>query len=121
MEKEFITIKIERSRYRKIYTDDILYCKADRIYSIIKTIEREFMYSKPLKELELLLNEKQFLRVNRSYVVNIAKCVEFKTGNGAELILCNNEIIKPTEDVILKLKENFKIIGSEVEKGVFGS
>lgn len=67
MEREFITIKTEKNRYRKIYLDDILYCKAERAYSIIKTIDSEYTFCKPLKELENFFNN----NVTRNYKCTI--------------------------------------------------
>ena len=50
MEKEFIAIKIEINRYRKIYLNEILYCKADRAYSVIKAEDSEYTFSEPINK-----------------------------------------------------------------------
>ncbi len=109
MTKEFITIIIERNRFRKIFIDDIIYCKADRCYSIIKTIDKEFSYSKPLKELEQLLSKDRFIRISRSFIVNITQCIELKTGKGSKVILLNNEELNLSTDSLSKLENYFKI------------
>lgn len=116
MERDFIIIKISKNRFRKIFINDIIYCKADRIYSIIKTIDSEVLYTKPLKELEQLFKNFNFIRVNRSYFVNISKCIELKTGKIPELLLENGETIKANTDCLQDLEELFKTCNSEAEK-----
>lgn len=87
MERKFITIKIGINRYRRVFLDDILYCKADRAYSIIKTKDSEYTFCEPLKNIEPLFEmHDSFLRVNRSFIANLTKCIEFKTGTKPELI-----------------------------------
>ncbi|MFA8299544.1 MAG: LytR/AlgR family response regulator transcription factor [Hyphomicrobiales bacterium] len=107
MDSPFIVINISKNRYRKIYLSDILYCKAERAYSIIKTVTKEFLLSHPLKNLEYLLNYNGFVRVNRSYIVNIEKCIELKTGNNPQIIMNNDEVIKPSRDNVSELKSLF--------------
>lgn len=115
MKKEFITIKIARNTYRKIFIDEIIYCKADRSYSIIKTNETEITYSYPLKDLEKLLTNSLFVRVNRSYILNISKCVELKTGKSPTITLINDEQIKIFSDCIHQIAEYLKVSLSEVK------
>ena len=42
LKNDFISIKIGKNRYRKVFIDDILLCKADRTYSVIKTKDCEY-------------------------------------------------------------------------------
>ena len=72
--KKFVSMKIARNEYRKVFLADILYCKADRSYSIIKTIDSEYTFCEPLKHLETLFNHiDTFIRVHKSYIVNMEK------------------------------------------------
>jgi len=115
MERDFIPIKLERNRYRKIYLNDIIYCKAERAYSKVKTVYSEFVYSKPLKELSKLINSDTFVRVNRSFIVNMDKCLEIKIGLHPEIILENDIIIKPNISSLNELIKLFNIVSSEIE------
>ncbi len=45
----FVSIKIATNKYRKVFLADILYCKADRSYSIIKTIDSKYAFCEGLK------------------------------------------------------------------------
>ena len=92
----FITFKIGRNTYRKFYHDEIIFIKADRAYCIIKTSTQTFIVTnmslnKFVKEIQL----PNFLRINRSYIINLNKCVEYKYGSSASLVLSCSTIIKP--------------------------
>lgn len=51
---------------------DILFCEADNNYSRIRLANGEQIYlAKTLKELELQLASKKFLRIHKSYLVNL--------------------------------------------------
>lgn len=60
----------------KIFIADILYIEADRNYSHIFTKNKEFMLSITLKGIEDKLLSKHFLRVHRSYIVNLSQIDE---------------------------------------------
>lgn len=51
----------------------ILYYKAEDKYTIVQTKTHEFLIKTPIKELENVLDPKQFWRVHRSSIVNIDK------------------------------------------------
>jgi DNA-binding LytR/AlgR family response regulator len=56
----------------KIMLADILYMEADRNYSRIFTKEKEHLLSVTLKTIEEKLSIQQFMRIHRSYLINIA-------------------------------------------------
>jgi len=110
LKNDFVTIKIGKNRYRKVFLENILYCKADRAYSLIKTNNAEYSYSVSLKKTEYLFEKYScFLRVNRSYIVNLANCIELKIGTKPELILKNGEIVHPNDAFITEIMIFFKI------------
>lgn len=109
-EREFITLKIGRNRYRKVFLDEIILFKSDNTYTEVKTNELKYTLSEPLKNFESLLgNYNLFIRVNRSYIVNLQKCVEFKNGTKPELIMENEEIIYPNTKFLLKIMKYFEV------------
>jgi len=55
----------------KIMISDILYIEADRNYSRIFTSNREYLLSITLKAIEDRFSDKLFLRIHRSYIVNL--------------------------------------------------
>lgn len=60
----------------KIFIADILYIEADRNYSHIFTKNKEFMLSITLKGIEDKILSSAFLRVHRSYIINLAQVDE---------------------------------------------
>jgi DNA-binding LytR/AlgR family response regulator len=110
-EKDSITIKIARSTYRKFDYDEIILIKADRAYLEIHTADKTYIVtgiSLDKLEQELLLSG--LIRVNRSYIVSIDKCVEFKDCCIPEIKLINSYEIKPVTKNLSKIKEYFEII-----------
>jgi DNA-binding LytR/AlgR family response regulator len=55
----------------KIMLADILYMEADRNYSHIFTSTREYVLSIPLKTIEEKMSMQLFMRIHRSYLINI--------------------------------------------------
>lgn len=51
---------------------DILYIEADRNYSRIFTLNKEFLLSTTLKTIEEKLSGNLFVRIHRSYIINLA-------------------------------------------------
>jgi DNA-binding LytR/AlgR family response regulator len=60
-------------RMAKLLLDDILYIEADRNYSNIVTLTGEYLISTTLKVVENEIKNPMFIRVHRSYMVNITK------------------------------------------------
>lgn len=60
-----------KERMVKIYMSDIHYIEAERSYCKIQSKDREYLLSIPLKTLEEQLVANQFLRIHRSYIINL--------------------------------------------------
>ncbi|MDT7827322.1 response regulator [Pricia sp. S334] len=60
-------------KMEKLLLEDILYIEADRNYSNIKTLSSAYLLASTLKVLEEKLPAAFFMRVHRSYMVNISK------------------------------------------------
>lgn len=60
----------------KIMLADILYMEADRNYSRIFTSSREYVLSIPLKNIEEKMSMQLFMRIHRSYLINITHVEE---------------------------------------------
>jgi len=57
----------------KVHFNDILYAEAQSNYTLIKTKNQKYLMSQTLKVLEEKLDSYGFMRVHRSYVVNLKK------------------------------------------------
>lgn len=68
--KDFILVKSE-GRTHKINQANITYLKAFDNYCYVNTLNNKLLVAKTLKHIELSLNPNKFIRIHRSYVVNI--------------------------------------------------
>jgi DNA-binding LytR/AlgR family response regulator len=55
----------------KVKFDEILYLEADGNHAIVNTPSRKFILRKTLKEIEAELPSKKFLRIHKSYIVQL--------------------------------------------------
>lgn len=60
----------------KVFIEDILYIEADRNYSKISTKNKEYLLGTTLKTMEDKLPKPQFIRVHRSFLVNLKQIDE---------------------------------------------
>lgn len=65
-----------KDRMVKIFIRDILFAEAERNYCRIQSKNKEYLMTVPLKTFEEKLNSDQFIRVHRSFVINLAKIDE---------------------------------------------
>lgn len=68
----FFFVKIDKS-YEKIFFNDILYVEALQNYLVIHTAYRKYIVYLTLKSIEEQIPPHLFLKINRSYIVNIDK------------------------------------------------
>jgi DNA-binding LytR/AlgR family response regulator len=79
-----------KDRMVKVVIEDILFVKADGSYCLITTEENEYILTVPLKTLEESLPGSSFMRVHRSYLVNLHK-IEALNDNQEYLSLGGNK------------------------------
>ncbi len=65
----------------KIMLADLLYLEADRNYSQLFTKEKDYVLAVTLKAIEEKLPKKLFLRIHRSYIVNLTHIEEVTEGS----------------------------------------
>lgn len=87
-------------RYKLVDFDNIILIQVEDRVTYLITNERKFALHQPLEAFEKKLPPQQFIRVNRSAIVNLSKVKEFVLwfGHRLKLILENNhEIISSRE------------------------
>ena len=67
---EFIYFKVEKS-LQKIFIKDIIFIESLKNYIKVKTTEREIIVYKSISSIQESLPKEKFLRVHRSYIVNL--------------------------------------------------
>lgn len=87
-----ITIPLQNG-FEVLQMDDILYCKADDNYTQIFLSKGKRLVSKTLKYFEDSLSKNGFVRVHKSYLVNVNEITEYKKGKGGSIVLSNGKEI----------------------------
>lgn len=89
-----ITVRIGQ-KIKIIPVDDILYIKADGDYISIHTAEGSWLKEQTMKYTEDRLPMNNFVRIHRSYIVNVHRISRIERyGEKQQVILNNNEKIK---------------------------
>jgi two-component system, LytTR family, response regulator len=101
--KGFIVLKL----------DDIIYCEAERSYTVFHLEgNRTVTVSKPLLEYDQILQETSFLRIHKSFLINLHHVKEYHRGEGGMVIMSNNieiEVSRRKKDqFLMKIKEVFR-------------
>lgn len=101
--KGFIVVKL----------DDIIYCEAERSYTIFHLDgKRTVTVSKSLIEYDNLLQETQFFRIHKSFLVNLNHIKEYQRGEGGLVIMTDNaeiEVSRRKKEFFLnRMKELYK-------------
>lgn len=74
--EDFIYIKTG-NKFRKLHTSDILYVESFKDYIIIHCNDQQINAKYKISDIEMELQGKNFLRIHRSYIVNLKKITAF--------------------------------------------
>jgi DNA-binding LytR/AlgR family response regulator len=69
------------SRLIKIEDDDILYVEAKGDYAVFKTEEKGHIVHTTMKNIENKLDSNKFIRVHRSFIINLSKIIDIEDSN----------------------------------------
>jgi len=86
IEKEVVFLNVDKTIH-KLYTEDILYLESNRNYVTFFTIDKKLIIIDSLKNWKDTLNERRFIQIHKSYIVNIKKITKFTGTN----LFINNE------------------------------
>ena len=101
--KGFIVLKLE----------EILFAEAERSYTVFHLEgSRKVLVSRPLVDYENLLADTSFLRVHKSFLINLLHVKEYHRGEGGQVIMSNNAEIEVSrrrkEAFLTKVKHVFR-------------
>lgn len=82
---------------------EIIYLKADNVYTIIHTYNKDYLIRKSLKDMEKELHF-PFYRVHKSYIINFDY---LKDINHLELTLTTSEIIKISRGKLKDIQQSY--------------
>jgi len=102
-QKGFTIVKLE----------EIVYCEAQRSYTIFRLgNNKTIVISKPLFDYDRLLTDTTFLRVHKSFLINLLHVKEYIRGEGGTVMMSNGmeiEVSRRKKELFLtKVKEYFK-------------
>jgi two-component system LytT family response regulator len=93
--------------------EEIIYCEANRSYTVFHfTNNKPVVISKPLFDYDRLLTENNFLRVHKSFLINLLHVKEYIRGEGGTIRMSDGAEIEVSrrkkEQFLLKVKDYFK-------------
>lgn len=101
--KGFIVLRLE----------EIIYCEAERSYTVFHLEgNKTVTVSKPLFDYDNLLKDTSFLRIHKSFLINLYHVKEYQRGEGGLVIMSDNAEIEVSrrkkDQFLLKVKEVFR-------------
>lgn len=77
--------------FQVLNVSEILYCTADDNYTEIYTGDKKIVASKTLKYFEESLGAYYFVRIHKSFLVNINEVVKYRKGKGGSVVISNGK------------------------------
>lgn len=75
--------------------DEIIYCEAERSYTVVHLLNNKSVtVSKPLIDYDELLSDTSFLRVHKSFLINLNHIGEYQRGEGGIVVMSNGREIE---------------------------
>ena len=95
------------SNLEMIPVDDILYFEASDDFVFIHTKDKRYTKSRTMKYFQSQLDEKQFVRIHRSYIVNVFRIqkIEQYDKDNHIAVIDNNTKLKVSKSGYKQLKE----------------
>jgi two-component system LytT family response regulator len=99
--------------FQVVEINDIIYCEADSNYTNFHfTNRRAICASKPIHEYEAVLTDCNFVRIHKSFMVNLEHVKEYIRGEGGSIILSNGvevEVSRRKKEMLMaRMKEYYK-------------
>jgi len=83
---------------------DIVFCEADNTYTILHLADqRKLIASRPLLDYESLLQDAYFVRIHKTYLINLHHLKEYQKGEGGIAVMSNGRQL----DVSRRRKDQF--------------
>ncbi|MCC5613094.1 LytTR family transcriptional regulator DNA-binding domain-containing protein [Nostoc sp. CHAB 5834] len=87
---------------------EILYCESDDSNTkFFLTNGLHYLVTKPLKDIQELLEEREFLRIHRQFVINLNQIKKFVRGEGCYIVMTNGQSIPVSRSRRDQLLERF--------------
>lgn len=81
--------------FQVVSVSDIIYCAADNTYTNFHLKDsQKICVSKPLIEFEMLLENNDFIRIHKSFLINLNHIKEYRRGDGGVVVMSNKDEIE---------------------------
>ena len=99
--------------FQVVRLPEIIYCEASSNYTIFHLEgKKQIIASKTIHDYELLLADSGFVRIHKSFIVNLEHVKQYHRGEGGTLVLSNDyelDVSRRKKDVFIdKMKEFYK-------------
>jgi two-component system LytT family response regulator len=99
--------------FRVIHLADVIYCESDNSYTVFHLAGGQTLTtSKSIIDYELLLEQSNFCRIHKSFLVNLQHVREYIRGEGGSVVLSNGKTVEVSrrkkEAFMARMKELFK-------------
>lgn len=99
--------------FQVVKLSEIVYCEASSNYTNFHFSDRALICaSKPIHEYETLLEDCGFIRIHKSFLINIEHVKEYQRGEGGQVVLSNGDIVEVSrrkKDLLMtKMREYYK-------------
>ena len=98
----------QQDGFEVIDVADIVFCKADDNYTEVHLANSKKLVSKTLKHFEDILTKYSFVRIHKSYLVNINAVTKYKKGKGGSVLVSNGKEILVSASKKANLLSYFK-------------
>lgn len=98
----------QQDGFEVVLVNEILFCKADDNYTEIYFENSKKLVSKTLKYFEEALKDNSFVRVHKSFLVNVNEITKYKKGKGGSVVLSNGKEIMVSASKKANLLSYFK-------------
>lgn len=86
----------------------VVYCESENNYTRIHTADgNQYMVAKTLGDIQQILEERNFLRIHRQYLINLDHIKKYVKGEGNYVIMSNNQSIPVARNQKERLIEKF--------------
>ena len=112
LKQDFISSIITSDRNNKkiiIDVNEILYFSANSPYVNIFHLSKKYLHTETLKSLETQLDDKQFIRIHKSHIVNSDKIISIQSRKNGDydVTLIDNTNLRMSRNYVAKFKSNF--------------
>lgn len=112
LKQSFISSIITSDRNNKkiiIDVNEILYFSANSPYVNIFHLSKKYLHTETLKSLENQLDDKQFIRIHKSHIVNSDKIISIQSRKNGDydVTLIDNTNLRMSRNYVAKFKSNF--------------